>query len=217
MALVIVKISSESQGVGNTRRNQYRYSDGNCACARRQACRWRLPVVDRPIHHPLRIRTGINQKGQARAGISFQHGDTEQTQLAKKNVGKTRKHQISAKIDDGILVHSANSHLEGNSEHGLETSITGSKEKERNTRKPINCNLRGINQNLQKIQENDKNFETRNKTIKEYKELLVAKLLANLMESRKCAATMLRTGKQEGFESTRCDTFDRNTETYLKY
>mmetsp|Transcript_38964 Transcript_38964/g.75944 ORF Transcript_38964/g.75944 Transcript_38964/m.75944 type:complete len:120 (+) Transcript_38964:59-418(+) len=68
--------------------------------------------------------------------------------VSEKNVGKTRKHKISAKIDDGILVHSANSHLEGNSEHGLETSITGSKEKERNTRKPINCNLRGINQNL---------------------------------------------------------------------
>jgi len=35
----------------------------------------------------------------------------------------------------------------------------------------------------------------------EYKELLVAKLMANLMECRKCAATMLGAGKQEGLKA----------------
>ena len=46
----------------------------------------------------------------------------------------------------------------------------------------------------------------------EYKELLVAKLMDNPMERRKCAATVLRAGKQEGFKSTRCDTFDSTYE-----
>ena len=132
--------------------------------------------------------------------------------VSGKNVGTTRKHQILAKIGDENLVHSANFHLEGDSNHGSETKITVTKEKEQNTRKFINCNLRGINQNLQKIQENNKKFESRNKIIIEYEELLVAKLIANPMELRKCAATMLRAGKQEGFESTRCDTFDSTYE-----
>ena len=65
-----------------------------------------------------------------------------------------------AKIGDGNLLH-ASSHLEVNSiNHGSETSTRLPKEKERSSGEIVSCKWQEINQNLQKLQDNNTKLET---------------------------------------------------------
>ena len=121
---------------------------------------------------------------------------------SRKTAGKTRKLQILAKIDDGNRVHRARFHLK-NSNLGSKFSFIVSKENERNIRKPSNCNLRGTNQYIKKLQENNEKFERRNKIIKKYEELLVVRLMDNPMERRNFPETTIGPAKRECLEIPR--------------
>ena len=65
-----------------------------------------------------------------------------------------RKQQLLANIDDRKLAHNASSHLEVNINHDSEISTTVPKENERSSRESFKCKLQELNQNLQKLQEN---------------------------------------------------------------
>ena len=69
-------------------------------------------MADRLAPRSMRIRKGINQEGRIRAGIQFQHYDTEENQLGQTHAGKTRNHKISVKFDNGIPLHSVYLHQE---------------------------------------------------------------------------------------------------------
>ena len=69
-------------------------------------------MADRLAPRSMRIRKGTNQEGRIRAGIQFQHYDTEENQLGQTHAGKTRNHKISVKFDNGIPLHSVYLHQE---------------------------------------------------------------------------------------------------------